>query len=142
LIEPNIEYINNNGLLKLPSNVNDTLIALNTIDILTNKTLVEPIILSLKVNNNVLYFPDITDTLISQSSKDVLYNKSLINPHIEIITTKDNSNILIPQTSTPDEFILKNTNQDIYNKKLYDCVLDNAINIDNYILSSITFPSE
>jgi hypothetical protein len=79
---------------------------------------------------------------VTINDNQILYNKTLEKPRIESITTRNDIEIIIPQSLISDEFILEKANQNIYNKKLYDCILDNVISIDSYVSSSITFPSQ
>ena len=94
-------YINNN--LYFPSNQyidnNTVLVDLNTNQELINKTLIQPIISSIKPSiSNIISIPNITDTIVTLEYNQTLKNKKLINP--ELVNPNVSGNILISNNLT------------------------------------------
>ncbi|QKF94436.1 hypothetical protein QKU48_gp0978 [Fadolivirus algeromassiliense] len=79
-----------NRIIILPDD-DTTLVGTDTIQTLTNKTLIDPIITSINTNNsNSLQFPVTNDILIARNTSDILTNKTLI----------DSSTIIADMTDT------------------------------------------
>ena len=64
----------------------DTLVGLNSVQTLNNKTLIDPVITSIKNGNAFLTMPSVSDTLIGRSTTDLLRNKSIVIGSLEYST--------------------------------------------------------
>ena len=107
-----------------------------------NKTLDNPTINNLKINNKIITLLDnninLIDTdsdLINNISEQDLYNKKLFEPIIDKIQTSNNKKILLPDT-IDDTLVTLEANQDLNNKTLTNPTIKNPIikgnlNIEN-----------
>jgi len=94
-------------------NATDTLVARNTTDTLTNKTLTSPVISTIS-NTGTLTLPTSTDTLVGRATTDTLTNKTLTSP---VISTISNTGTLTLPTST-DTLVGRATTDTLTNKTL------------------------
>jgi hypothetical protein len=78
-----------NRTLSLPD-ITDSLVSKNSIDTLTNKTLINPTISSIN-NGGTVSFPFGNDTLLSKTSTDIVTNKSLNNSNCAFVDGTDNT---------------------------------------------------
>lgn len=94
LILTAVGNIINTGTLTLPTST-DTLVARNTTDTLTNKTLTAPVIATI-VNVGTLTLPTSTDTLVARNTTDTLTNKTLTAPKIDkIVDTANSTDVVV-----------------------------------------------
>jgi hypothetical protein len=80
-------------------NSTTTLVGIDTIQVLTNKTLTSPIISTI-TNTGTLTLPTITDTLVGRTTTDNLSNKSLLNNSCFHVDVTDNTKKIGFQTNT------------------------------------------
>jgi uncharacterized membrane protein len=103
--------------------INTTLVGNNTTNVLTNKSLVSPIISTIN-NTGILTLPTITDTLASRITIDVLTNKTLTSTRINdsltdfisnsLVSTKVFYNAIITRPANTDVFIFTGSNNTSY----------------------------
>lgn len=101
-----------NITLLLPT-ISDSIVGRNTVDTLTNKTLISPIISSI-INGGTLLLPNTSDTLVGRTTADTLTNKILTNPSVaKIINT---GTLTLPTTT--DTLVGRDTTDVLTNKTL------------------------
>jgi hypothetical protein len=111
----------NNNELTFPD-ISDTLITLNAVQTLTNKTLIDPIINNIITsNNNTINLIDTNDTLVNTSSNQILQNKLAVSEETNkyLLNSIDGYNIKINKLNEEN----KNKDVQISSLKL-ECVWD------------------
>ena len=104
-------------------NATDTLVGRSTTDILTNKTLLAPIISTIITQSSnvlgntgsTLTLPTTTDTLVGRLTTDTLTNKTLILPNISTI---GNTGATLTLPTTTDTIVGRSTIDTLTNKTL------------------------
>ena len=95
-------------IIELP-NISDTLVSKSSIDILSNKTLQNPILMNSGVT---LSLPTSQDTLVGRNTTDSLSNKTLQNPILM------NSGVTLSLPTSQDTLVGRNTTDSLSNKTL------------------------
>jgi hypothetical protein len=103
------------------------LVARNTTDTLTNKTLTAPVISTIVNGSGTLTLPSSTDTIVGRATTDTLTNKTLTGPAITGGSYKyniggqslaANRNVLLPVLGADDTFAMIAATQTFTNKTL------------------------
>ena len=110
----NAPTLSSNIVITLPNSSSDTLVGRSTVDTLTNKALVTPVIYS---GSNLIQLPSSSTTLIGQNTSDTLSNKTFGN----IITlTGGTLDFPLLNSTTIDTLIGANTSATLTNKNITD----------------------
>lgn len=101
-----------------------TVVGLDTLDTLTNKTLTLPIISSISINGNVVTIPNATTTLVGDDTLDTLQNKTLTLPKISQIS--NTGTLTLPTATTT---LIGTDTLDVLTNKVMDGDLNTFLDI-------------